>query len=164
MTNQQKESSGCMAQINTAIWQSPRFRVIPNECKLLYVYLLTHPDVSDLGTLPLPALKELPRQFGLSEASLSHWLQHLEGLGFVMSERMTGFLWLPDFFWHNPLTSLERIAGWEKTHTSLAEGWLKPKVTQAAVLAVQQFTLRGYTALSPAFKDIFLNPHFPTDT
>lgn len=159
MTHQSKTNRHRMASINTAIWQNPRFRVLPPECKLLYCYLLTNPDLSDLGTLPLSALKALPHQFGLSEEYLSQCLQRLDGLGFALRKPMTGFLWLPDYFWHNPIRSLARMKPWEKIQASLEEGCLKPQVIQAALLAVQQFTIRGYTELPSAFQAMVLNPH-----
>lgn len=147
------------AQINTDIWLSKRFKVLPNKIKLFYFYLLTHPDLTDLGTLRLN-VKNLADRLGWSMELFEDVLKYSSLVKVVLYDEMAKFLWIPDFFLHNPVTSIESMARWETTHANLPASWLKNKLTLHATLAAQQMFIRCHAALPQAFKDACLNSSF----
>jgi hypothetical protein len=144
------------ATINTKIWSNARFRVISDEVKLLYFYVLTHPNLSDLGTLPGEVMRDTT---DLGWPTKTFYTVINYSMQLIRYDKVGDFLWLPDYFLHNPVTSVKSMEDWESTQMNLPRCPLKHRVMLEASLVVKQFSNDLQDALPDSFKAVCANRH-----
>jgi hypothetical protein len=81
----------------TSIWMDPAFRALPLLAQHLYLFLLSQPDLSFAGVLPLRPQKWVRASSGHTAAKLGASLQVLESAAFVVSDTGTAELLVRSF-------------------------------------------------------------------
>jgi hypothetical protein len=72
------------SQVNTSIWQDEDFRQLSESAQLAYLKLITQPDITPVGTLPLTLRRWAASTAGLAIDCLSIALTELENGLFVV--------------------------------------------------------------------------------
>ena len=67
------------ARIFTSIWKDGDFLALPPGAQRLYMFLLSQPELSYCGTMPLRTSRWAPKAAGLSLADIERDLKELEG-------------------------------------------------------------------------------------
>lgn len=67
------------ARIFTSIWKDEDFLSLPPTAQRLYMFLLSQPELTYAGTMPLRATRWVPKASGLTLAEVEHDLKELEG-------------------------------------------------------------------------------------
>jgi hypothetical protein len=67
------------ARIFTSIWKDGDFLSLPPSAQRLYMFLLSQPELTYCGTMPLRPARWVPKAAGLSLADIEHDLKELEG-------------------------------------------------------------------------------------
>jgi len=82
------------ARIFTSIWQDEHFLALPPTAQRLYMFLLSQPDLSYCGVMPLRERRWVPKAAGLTLSDIEQDLKALEAAGrmFVVTDETTGEL------------------------------------------------------------------------
>ena len=70
------------ARIFTSIWKDGDFLALPPGAQRLYMFLLSQPELSYCGTMPLRTSRWAPKAAGLSLADIERDLKELEGTAY----------------------------------------------------------------------------------
>ena len=66
-------------RIFTSIWKDGDFLSLPPMAQRLYIFLVTQPELTYCGTMPLRPARWVPKASGLSLADIERDLKELEG-------------------------------------------------------------------------------------
>lgn len=89
------------ANIITAIWRDARFRALPAAPQRTYLMLVTQPDISGAGTLPLTVRRWAQNAPDTSREDISADLKALEAAGFIYADEDTEELLVRTFVKHD---------------------------------------------------------------
>lgn len=96
-------------RILTSIWEDAEFLKLSEAEQRLYLFLLSQPNVSHAGLLPLTVRRWTGKVLGLSEAEL-HWhLEALETAGFINVDSLEEELFLCGYFRHAGIGGQPRV-------------------------------------------------------
>src|ERR1700722_18544386 len=70
------------ARIFTSIWKDGDFLSLPPMAQRLYLFLVSQPELTYCGTMPLRPARWVPKSAGLTPADIERDLKELEGTAY----------------------------------------------------------------------------------
>ena len=137
-------------KIDVRIWNDEKFNSLPNESKLAFIFVLTHPNMTSLGAMRgtveglAAELEALPEAFA---EALSK--------GLFKVDPKAKIIHVPNFIKYNKPESPNVVKAWGKAFELLPEGCVKNKIYQSVKDSIKGYD-KGYAkAFSEAFpKDL----------
>lgn len=77
------------ARIFANIWSDPDFLALPSEAQRAYMFLLSQPDLTHAGVIPLRVRRWAQKAAGLTAQALGEALRQLERIQFIIADRDT---------------------------------------------------------------------------
>jgi hypothetical protein len=133
-------------KIDVGIWYDEKFRSLKAVSKLIFFHLLTHPQMTSLGTLH-HSIEGLAREMNVDAKGYAEAFGEVLAKGLIHYDKNALCVWVPNFVKYQCAESPNVIKAWVKQAQYIPECELKAK----AVLA-----LEGYVkGLSEAFREAF---------
>ena len=115
-------------KIDVRIWNDKKFRQLDNTAKLVFLLLLTHPNMSMLGTLR-GSKESLAYEIDVTPDAMSHAMTDVISHGMAYVDDM-GLIFIPNFLKYNSPTSPQSLTKWDAIIENLPECELKSFVCQ----------------------------------
>lgn len=139
-------------KIDTRIWNDEKFNRFSDRAKLLFLFLLTHPNMTPLGAMRM-SLEGLAGELHWSKATVKKAFDEIILQKVVMFDCISSFLWLPKFLNYNKPSNPKMIKSWESFIDLLPECELKNQLIQAiAEFAYAHFDENFLKALPIPFR------------
>lgn len=137
-------------KIDIRIWNDAKFRELDNLAKLVFFLLLTHPNMSLIGTLR-GSKESLAYEIGVTPDAMAHAMTDVIDHGMAHVDEM-GLIFIPNFLKYNAPTSPQSLKKWDEIIENLPECDLKNVVCDHVLKFVNE-------KLSPQMREK-LNPRF----
>lgn len=111
-------------KVSIKIWHDKAFRSLNDDQQLLFLFILTHPNMTSVGGMAI-TLEGLAAQKGWRLDRLSKAVSILHRKRMIRYDPGTQCLILPNFIKHNEPESWKVIGGWVKAFELLPEGPLQ---------------------------------------
>ena len=115
-------------KIDVRIWNDKKFRQLDNTAKLVFLLLLTHPNMSMLGTLR-GSKESLAYEIDVTPDVMAHAMTDVISHGMAYVDDM-GLIFIPNFLKYNSPTSPQSLTNWDAIIENLPECELKSFVCQ----------------------------------
>lgn len=115
-------------KIDVRIWNDKKFRQLDNTAKLVFLLLLTHPNMSMLGTLR-GSKESLAYEINVTSDVMAHAMTDVISHGMAYVDDM-GLIFIPNFLKYNAPTSPQSLVNWDAIIENLPECELKSFVCQ----------------------------------
>src|SRR5687768_16772220 len=122
-----KNSKAAYRRIPRFLWKLDELNQLSDEGKLMILFLLAHPDLTELGTLSASSI-ELASELGWS---LEQWQTTLKDPWIqqeVYYDEKVPLIWLPRVLRYRPPTSYEGVRAWWKALRHLPDGLLQQTI------------------------------------
>ncbi len=119
-------------KIDTRIWNDEKFNDLSHHEKLVFLFLLTHPNLTPLGGMRA-SIAGLAAELNMTEKEFSKNLVKPFRNGMVNGFGKVNFVWLPNFLKYNSPANPNVVASYEKWLDDLPECSLKLKLIQSVV-------------------------------
>jgi hypothetical protein len=133
-------------KINTGIWNDAKFRSLSYDARFVFIFLLTHPNMTPLGAIRAN-LPGLAFEFGLEADTFKKAFQEVLDKGIAEQDEEGLLIWFPRFLKHNAPESPNVVKSWIPAVRDLPECALKIRLLQHAACTID--------GLSQAFKKAF---------
>ena len=115
-------------KIDVRIWNDKKFRQLDNTAKLVFLLLLTHPNMSMLGTLR-GSKESLAYEINVTSDVMAHAMTDVISHDMAYVDDM-GLIFIPNFLKYNAPTSPQSLVNWDAIIENLPECELKSFVCQ----------------------------------
>lgn len=132
-------------KISVCIWNDAKFMALSNDAKLIVFFMLTHPDLTQLGALR-NNLPGLACELGMAFEAFQKGFDEVFTQGIVKHDGKLLF-WFPNFLKYNLPESPNVVKNWHNGFGGLPESTLKDEILFGAKATVD--------ALSKAFQEAF---------
>jgi len=140
-------------KIDVRIWNDKKFRSMSDNGKFLFIFLLTHPNLTCLGAMKAINLA-LGIEIGWQKKRFTLAFNEIVDLKMAVYDSNNHLLWLPNFIKYNKPESPNVVKAWLKTFDLLPECDLRDKIIKSLKAFVE--------GLSEAFQQAFEEGHNPT--
>jgi hypothetical protein len=137
--------------VQCRIWSDKRFKALSDEGKLLFLYVLTHPQQTSVGAFRATA-EGLAAELGWKPATVSKRFQECSEM--VSYDPDGPLVALPNFLDHNKPANGNVVKGWRAAFDDLPECDLRSVVWQAIHWQSLKFDGAFATAFATAFGDL----------
>lgn len=147
---------GRYRKIDVRIWNDAKFRKLDNLAKLVFFLLLTHPNMSLIGTLR-GSKESLAYEIGVTPDAMAHAMTDVIDHGMAHVDEM-GLIFIPNFLKYNAPTSPQSLKNWDDIIENLPECDLKTVVCTLVLKFVNEKLsdqMRG--KLNPRFFELVKN-------
>jgi hypothetical protein len=107
-------------KVSTNIWNDARFRSLSDEAQLLFLFLLTHPQMTPLGAIRA-TIPGLAAERGWSEKGFREAFLEVSAKGMAKASEEASMIWLPKFLRHNPPENPNVVKSWRGGADELPE-------------------------------------------
>lgn len=143
-------------KIDIRIWNDKKFRQLDNTAKLVFLLLLTHPNMSMLGTLR-GSKESLAYEIDVTPDVMSHAMTDVISHGMAYVDDM-GLIFIPNFLKYNAPTSPQSLVNWDAIIENLPECDLKSFVCQRIFkYANEELSEKMRSKLSKEFWELIKN-------
>ena len=143
-------------KIDIRIWNDKKFRQLDNTAKLVFLLLLTHPNMSMLGTLR-GSKESLAYEIDVTPDVMSHAMTDVISHGLAYVDDM-GLIFIPNFLKYNAPTSPQSLVNWDAIIENLPECDLKSFVCQRIFkYASEELSEKMRSKLSKEFWELIKN-------
>jgi len=146
-------------KVDVRIWNDEKFRALTDDGKLMFFYLLTHPNMTAIGAMraSVPGIAaELEWPIERCSKAFAEGLPKAFRDGLWRHDEKALAVWLPKFARHNPPENPNVIKAWVGAVDNLPEC----DITTLAIQTVKDFA-KGYgKAYAEAFENA-LAKHYP---
>lgn len=143
-------------KIDIRIWNDKKFRQLDNTAKLVFLLLLTHPNMSMLGTLR-GSKESLAYEIDVTPDVMSHAMTDVISHGMAYVDDM-GLIFIPNFLKYNAPTSPQSLVNWDAIIENLPECDLKSFVCQRIFkYASEELSEKMRSKLSKEFWELIKN-------
>jgi hypothetical protein len=107
-------------KVDPRIWNDAKFMALSNNGKLVFFFLLTHPNMTALGAMRgnIPGLSA---EIGWTEKAFREAFQEGSTKGMVLHNEKASFFWLPKFMKYNRPESPNVVKAWASSVDLLPE-------------------------------------------
>src|SRR5688572_22939931 len=103
------------------MWKDGKFRSLSTGAKLVFNYLLTGPETTNIpGVVPVGFLS-VSEGIGEPFETVSEWLEEVSPGGLARYDRQARLAWVPNRIKYDPPTSPTVVKGWAKTWGDLPD-------------------------------------------
>ena len=143
-------------KIDVRIWNDKKFRQLDNTAKLVFLLLLTHPNMSMLGTLR-GSKESLAYEIDVTPDAMAHAMTDVISHGMAYVDDM-GLIFIPNFLKYNAPTSPQSLVNWDAIIENLPECELKSFVCQRIFkYANEELSEKMSSKLSKEFWELIKN-------
>lgn len=143
-------------KIDVRIWNDKKFRQLDNTAKLVFLLLLTHPNMSMLGTLR-GSKESLAYEIDVTPDAMAHAMTDVISHGMAYVDDM-GLIFIPNFLKYNAPTSPQSLVNWDAIIENLPECDLKSFVCQRIFkYANEELSEKMRSKLSKEFWELIKN-------
>lgn len=137
-------------KIDTRIWNDAKFNELSQSGKLVFFFLLTHPNLTMLGAMRA-SIPGLAAEIGTPPEAFAEAFR--EGLtkGMVKHDEKASFLWLTNFLKYNRPESPNVVKSWPEAFDLLPECELKTALFQQLKAFVEGLSKAFHEAFMQAF-------------
>lgn len=115
---------GRYTKIERRIWSDEKFRELPDDAKLVFFLVLTHPHMTAFGAMRC-SIPSLSADLGWSLKRLREPFGELLRLRLIAHDENASFLMLPNWFKYNGPQNPNQIKGWANQWEDIPECKLK---------------------------------------
>ena len=115
---------GRYRKVAVRIWNDEKFRALSDDGKLVFLFLLTHPQMTSLGAMRA-TMEGLAKEMGWLSGRLSKGFAEASGKGMAKHDPEAGIVVLPNFLRHNPPENPNVVKSWRGIDDLLPECQLK---------------------------------------
>ena len=133
-------------KINTRIWNDSKFRALSNPAKLVFFFLLTHPNMTPLGAIRAN-LPGLAFELSVGLEDFKEAFEEVLSQGMAEHDEEGMLIWFPKFLKHNAPESPNVVKSWIPAVRDLPESAMKTRLLQHAACTID--------GLSQAFRQAF---------
>lgn len=144
-------------KVDTRIWNDEVFRSFSDNGKLLFFFLLTHPNMTSLGAMRA-SLPGLAAELGWSEESLRQALGEALSKGRVKVDERASCVMIPNFLRYNSPENPNVLKAWQGALDLIPECDLKTQVIEIARVKAESLSEAFREALPEAFRKPFRIP------
>lgn len=137
-------------KVDTRIWNDARFCGLSDDGKLVFLMLLTHPNMTSLGAMRA-TLAGLAEEIGWESERLSKGFGEGLAKGMVEHDRTGRMIGLPNFLKYNAPENPNVLRSWVKAFDLLPECQLKAKTFQRLKTLVEGLSEPFRKAFGEAF-------------
>jgi hypothetical protein len=141
------------AKIDRRIWNDARFRTLSERGKLVFLFLLTHPNSTMLGAMRA-SVPGLAAELEMSTKAFQDAFGEALSRGIAKHDLGASFIWLPNFLKYNRPESPNVVRSWPDAFDLIPECALKRDLFEQLKAFVE--------GLSDGFKEAFAEA-FPKD-
>lgn len=120
---------GRYRKVDTRIWNDEKFRVMSDNGKLVFFFLMTHPHMTALGAMRA-SVPGLAAEIGHPEKGFREAFGEALSKGMAKHDPEASFLWLPKFLKYNRPESPNVVKAWGDALDLLPECALKVQLIQ----------------------------------
>ncbi|MGH8258108.1 MAG: hypothetical protein ACREUG_00285, partial [Steroidobacteraceae bacterium] len=107
-------------KVDSRIWNDAKFRVLTNEGKLAFLFVLTHPHMTALGAMRASA-SGLAEEIGWSAKAFRQAFEEALSRGMARYDAQASFIWFPNFVRYNRPESPNVVRAWADAFDLLPE-------------------------------------------
>lgn len=137
-------------KIDVRVWNDKKFSDFPDDGKLAFLFLLTHPNLTSLGAMRATKAG-LAEELGWAGPKFGRVFDSLVTADMVRFDARASFLWLPNFLRYNAPENPNVVRGWAKSLDLLPECALRDRVLHASYLSLARIG----KGLPEAFREVF---------
>ncbi len=126
---------GRYRKIEVRIWNDQKFRSLTSDAKLIFMFLLTHPNMTSLGAMRA-TIPGMAAEIGTLSKGFGEGFAELSRKGLVECDEEAAFVALPKFLKHNGPENPNVVKSWESCLELIPECHLKYLVLQRAMECV----------------------------
>lgn len=123
-------------KVEKAIWNDAKFAELSNTGKLIFICLLTHPAMTQLGAMRATP-EGLRMELGLSASDFETALRQLRALGMVRDDAAAAYIEVVNFLKYNQPANPNQVKSWVHVVQLLPECELKTARLRAAITLAQ---------------------------
>lgn len=131
MTTTAKPPRGRFRKVDVRIWNDSAFMAFSDDAKLVFLFLLTHPNLTSLGAMRATRAG-LAEELGWPLPKFSRALAAITRAGAAEHDPAAAFLWLPNFLRYNSPENRNVVIGWAKALDLLPECALRGRLLEHA--------------------------------
>lgn len=144
-------------KIDVRIWNDEKFRGLSDDGKLIFILVLTHPNMTAIGAMR-GTLPGLAAEMGWLPDRLSEAFREALSKGIVEHDEKASCIALPNFLRYNPPESPNVVKAWEASLDLVPECTLKRVTIQRAKDFLKGKTKAFAEALPKAFAEALPKP------
>lgn len=107
-------------KVSVQIWRDRDFRTLPDDAKLLFLCVLTHPDMTSIGAMRC-TVTLLAEELRWPSERTAKALQDTTGKKMVRFDEDAQYIDLPNFLRHNSPSSPKVVIGWINSLDAIPE-------------------------------------------
>jgi hypothetical protein len=140
--------------VDVRLWNDRRFLALPDDLKLLWMFLLTTPSTLAIPGVVVGGPAALSEQLGWTAERFAEGLLELMSRG--MKVRTEGrVIWLSNALKYQPPESPNALRGWSKCWDDIPEGELKTKIWDALRIACKSKGASRLKLFTEAFPKVW---------
>ncbi len=138
---------GRYSKVYRRIWRDAKFRGLTDAAKLLFLRLMTDPDLGSIPGVLACTAAGLAETMGWTTEAFGEAFEQVLAKGMAKVDRRAGLVWLPNAARYNRPGSPNVVVGWRREWPEVPECQLKHEIFES---------LKGFTdGLGKAFRDAF---------
>src|SRR5262249_6162793 len=114
-------------KVDPRIWNDEKFRLLSDQGKLAFFFLLTHPHMTALGAMRA-SIAGLAAELGWQPKAFREAFGEAFAKGMVKHDEKASFVWLPNFLHYNGPESPNVVKSWAASLDLLPECALKSEL------------------------------------
>lgn len=154
------------ARILVSIWTDPDFRALSPDAQWAYMFLLSQPDLSHTGVIPLRVRRWAQSADGMTAARLAEALRQLERSRFIVADRDTEELLVRSFIRRDGVYLQPNLLRAARKHLPvIASDILRSALAVELARVLPECTERAKLEVEAMLEDLAKTaPHPPLDT
>lgn len=144
-------------KIDTRIWNDEKFCTFSDKGKLVFLMLLTHPNMTSLGAMRMSP-SGMAEEIGWDRRVFLRIFNELLASGVAMYDAKMCIVYLPNFLKYNRPESPNVVKSWAKSSTLLPESLLKDLAIAKAKDFLEGLSEGFRQAFAEEFAKAYLKP------
>jgi hypothetical protein len=143
-------------KIDTRIWNDAKFREMSERGQLIFLFSLTHPNMTMLGAMRT-TIPGLAAEYGheTTEKAFREAFQEALSKGMAKHDEKASFMWFPNFLKYNKPESPNVVKAWPEAFDMLPECAMKDQLLQHLKAFVEGLSEAFGKAFWEAFGEAF---------
>jgi hypothetical protein len=137
-------------KIEARIWNDAKFAALSDRGKLVFLFLLTHPNLTMLGAMRA-TIPGLAAELGMDAKAFRQAFGEAFAKGMVKHDEAAAFMWLPNFLRYNKPESPNVVKAWPHALELVPECALKHELNQQLKAFAEGMTEGFSKAFTEAF-------------
>jgi hypothetical protein len=137
-------------KIDTRIWNDAKFSALSERGKLVFFFILTHPNLTMLGAMRA-SVPGLAAELRMQPRAFTEAFSEVLSRGMVEHDEKASFLWLPNFLRYNSPENPNIVRSWPKVFDLLPECEMKQQLLKRLKASTEGLSEGFQEAFAEAF-------------